>query len=461
MAGLNPRHLPEHIPTGRAFDARSGIEIQVALLDEDPAGPAQVAALAELARRATARDAALPAAARPEPIGALPAHVGLSAVLQRCRWAAGLRPAGGPAVPAAGRRRRRGRRPPIALVGVGGDRLDPAAGRPDQVRSGIPGRRPTAVGAEQRSGRDGPHAGPARVRGRGRHRPPVPRPGRACKASRPAWPAWPPSSTAGPSAPVTSTPCSPPSPDRSVVVVVDDAELLNDSPIGETLAGFRPHRPGPGQRPDHRRNHRRPRRIPRFHPRGPQIAGRAPAVPERTRRRRPARRPTAPDRHFRRPARAGVSSSQEWEMQIVQVPFDDTRPTPPLLIERGPPSTTLRPAPAGGAISRSWRPNADLTGGRYGWCNLCHPRATATDRRTTDLRCGRGRVHPLRPGRLRVTPAGRLGRPGPAAVRGLWLEWQNSARGLHEALTGIATLTQQAGTRYESNEQGIAATFRV
>jgi WXG100 family type VII secretion target len=42
----------------------------------------------------------------------------------------------------------------------------------------------------------------------------------------------------------------------------------------------------------------------------------------------------------------------------------------------------------------------------------------------------------------------------------LWLEWQNSARGLHEALTGIATMTQQAGAAYESNEQGIAATFR-
>ena len=43
----------------------------------------------------------------------------------------------------------------------------------------------------------------------------------------------------------------------------------------------------------------------------------------------------------------------------------------------------------------------------------------------------------------------------------LWAEWQSSARGLHEALTGIATLTQQAATAYESNEQGIASSFRV
>jgi WXG100 family type VII secretion target len=43
----------------------------------------------------------------------------------------------------------------------------------------------------------------------------------------------------------------------------------------------------------------------------------------------------------------------------------------------------------------------------------------------------------------------------------LWSEWQTSARGLHEALTGIVTLTRQAGARYLSNEEGIAATFRA
>jgi WXG100 family type VII secretion target len=48
-----------------------------------------------------------------------------------------------------------------------------------------------------------------------------------------------------------------------------------------------------------------------------------------------------------------------------------------------------------------------------------------------------------------------------ARFEALWTEWQNSARGLHEALTGIAQLTQQAGSAYETNEQNIAATFRV
>jgi WXG100 family type VII secretion target len=41
----------------------------------------------------------------------------------------------------------------------------------------------------------------------------------------------------------------------------------------------------------------------------------------------------------------------------------------------------------------------------------------------------------------------------------LWGEWQRSAAGLHQALTGIAHLTAQAATRYEATEQDIAAAF--
>ncbi|HEV8652094.1 MAG TPA: WXG100 family type VII secretion target [Actinomycetes bacterium] len=41
----------------------------------------------------------------------------------------------------------------------------------------------------------------------------------------------------------------------------------------------------------------------------------------------------------------------------------------------------------------------------------------------------------------------------------LWAEWQRSAAGLHDALTGIARLTAQAGANYEQTEQGIAASF--
>jgi len=41
----------------------------------------------------------------------------------------------------------------------------------------------------------------------------------------------------------------------------------------------------------------------------------------------------------------------------------------------------------------------------------------------------------------------------------LWSEWQRSARGLHEALTGISQLLSQAGTHYADAETAIAASF--
>jgi WXG100 family type VII secretion target len=41
----------------------------------------------------------------------------------------------------------------------------------------------------------------------------------------------------------------------------------------------------------------------------------------------------------------------------------------------------------------------------------------------------------------------------------LWGEWQRSAAGLHQALTGIAQLTAQAAGRYEATEQDIASSF--
>jgi WXG100 family type VII secretion target len=41
----------------------------------------------------------------------------------------------------------------------------------------------------------------------------------------------------------------------------------------------------------------------------------------------------------------------------------------------------------------------------------------------------------------------------------LWGQWQRSAVGLHQALTGIAQLTTQAAVRYEATEQDIASSF--
>lgn len=41
----------------------------------------------------------------------------------------------------------------------------------------------------------------------------------------------------------------------------------------------------------------------------------------------------------------------------------------------------------------------------------------------------------------------------------LWAQWQRDAKGLNEALTGIAQLMRQASANYESTEQAIAASF--
>ena len=47
-----------------------------------------------------------------------------------------------------------------------------------------------------------------------------------------------------------------------------------------------------------------------------------------------------------------------------------------------------------------------------------------------------------------------------AQFNGLWEKWQQSARGLNEALAGISQLLAQAGSSYAQAEQQIAATFR-
>src|SRR3954452_11971403 len=46
-----------------------------------------------------------------------------------------------------------------------------------------------------------------------------------------------------------------------------------------------------------------------------------------------------------------------------------------------------------------------------------------------------------------------------ARFESLWAEWQRSSRGIQDALTGIARLTQQAGSNYEQTETAIASSF--
>jgi len=47
-----------------------------------------------------------------------------------------------------------------------------------------------------------------------------------------------------------------------------------------------------------------------------------------------------------------------------------------------------------------------------------------------------------------------------ARFQELWLEWQRSAKGLHDALTGISQLTGQAAASYAQTETENAARFR-
>ena len=47
-----------------------------------------------------------------------------------------------------------------------------------------------------------------------------------------------------------------------------------------------------------------------------------------------------------------------------------------------------------------------------------------------------------------------------AQFEALWEQWQRDGAGLHQALTGIATLLRQAGVAYETNEQQVGSMFR-
>jgi DNA segregation ATPase FtsK/SpoIIIE, S-DNA-T family len=107
-AGLQPREVPKNMPPGRALRVTdTGVnETQIGLLDQDPAGQAQVRALREIAEEARARYARIPAGRRPLRVDALPTRVTASEALALDPEFA----------------------PPSrfwALIGVGGDELRP------------------------------------------------------------------------------------------------------------------------------------------------------------------------------------------------------------------------------------------------------------------------------------------------------------------------------------------------
>ncbi len=77
LMGLSPRKLPEDIPEGRGFRSESAIELQVALLTEDPGGQAQGAALRAIGAAARAEHGAV--ARRPFRVDVLPTRIGFEA----------------------------------------------------------------------------------------------------------------------------------------------------------------------------------------------------------------------------------------------------------------------------------------------------------------------------------------------------------------------------------------------
>ncbi|WP_263166713.1 FtsK/SpoIIIE domain-containing protein [Streptomyces sp. SCSIO ZS0520] len=107
-AGLQAREVPKSMPPGRALRItdRGVDELQIGLLDPDPAGQAQVRALREIAESAAAHYGRLPAGSRPMRVDALPPRITASE-------ATALDP------------EFRAPNPLWALIGVGGDELRP------------------------------------------------------------------------------------------------------------------------------------------------------------------------------------------------------------------------------------------------------------------------------------------------------------------------------------------------
>ena len=108
LAGLSERSLPRHQPAGRIMfeGTPSPFEAQVAMLDRDATGPAQVAALRRLGEQSAGRFGRPEHAQRPLRVDALPARI---TVADTWKLDPGFRPPS----------------PLWALVGAGGDELGP------------------------------------------------------------------------------------------------------------------------------------------------------------------------------------------------------------------------------------------------------------------------------------------------------------------------------------------------
>lgn len=103
LANLNHKTIPAEIPPGRGYRAGSRIELQIALLGDDPSGQAQTAAVHKLGRDLAAAAAQVPAAQRPFRVDDLPKALDID---QALGFTGGVENG-----------------PMWALIGVGGDQL--------------------------------------------------------------------------------------------------------------------------------------------------------------------------------------------------------------------------------------------------------------------------------------------------------------------------------------------------
>ncbi len=104
--GLNPRQLPTTMPAGRGVWAGTGHEVQVALLDRDPGGAAQSAAVGRLAEQSRIRWDSVETPLLPRRVDPLPDRISVQEI-------AALRTTPRPAAPAT------------CTPGAGGDHLGP------------------------------------------------------------------------------------------------------------------------------------------------------------------------------------------------------------------------------------------------------------------------------------------------------------------------------------------------
>jgi len=103
LADLNHKTIPAELPPGRGFRAGSAVELQIAMLGDDPSGQAQAGEVRDLGRRLVKRDVAVPTASRPFRVDDLPAALGIEEALELAQ------------TESTG--------PMWALLGVGGDQL--------------------------------------------------------------------------------------------------------------------------------------------------------------------------------------------------------------------------------------------------------------------------------------------------------------------------------------------------